>query len=341
MLHAPQHDEQEGRAREEGEQHHRRHAEDIGDARQRRLRGAQLGAQHQGGQQHDDGDAAIVQRTGECLCAGRTEQRIDPALLEGDRSGQRFGHDDESAAHDEREPPVQPSGARVGASSCSRAIETEQPEMLRGEVVTHEKVIHDGDPDHALVQRHRQHALGSQEQDEAGDDDGQRRQDEARSLRREQGAVGGRRVSEPRRRNAVAEPQGHRQGEEEPVNRAGANVVVSPPQPQDQGGQPQRIQDPDEVPGRAPDPGPRSRKGRGDRLRTTLGLECIRHRSHASAFGRERASIASIATRHHRAYTGTFLSASGIPSTPIPGRQRVFGGPPFVRRLVRRVRGLI
>ena len=54
MLHAPQHDEQEGVAREEGEEHHGRDAEDVGHARQRWALRAQFDAQHQGGQDHDE-----------------------------------------------------------------------------------------------------------------------------------------------------------------------------------------------------------------------------------------------------------------------------------------------
>ena len=192
----------------------------------------------------------------------RSQQRVDPAVLEGDRSSQGLCQHDETAAHDEREPPIEPSRDRVRRSSRARAVEAEQPEVLRGKVVTHQQVVQDGEPDHALGQRHRQHALGSQQQGEAGHGDGQRGHDEAQPLRGEQGAVGRGRVGQPGRRDAVAEPQRHREGEEQPVHRAGAHVVMTPRQQKDQGGQPQRIQDPDEVPGRALDPAHGGRRQR-------------------------------------------------------------------------------
>ena len=203
----------------------------------------------------------------------RSQQRVDPAVLEGDRSGQGLGHHDETAAHDEREPPIEPSRGRVRRSSRARAVEAEQPEVLRGKVVTHQQVVQDGEPDHALGQRHRQHALGSQQQGEAGHGDGQRGHDEAQPLRGEQRAVGRGRVGQPGRRDAVAEPQGHREGEEQPVHRAGAHVVMTPRQQKDQRGQPQRIQDPDEVPGRALDP---ARGGRRQRIGPTRRFPDLR-----------------------------------------------------------------
>jgi hypothetical protein len=132
VLHAPQHDEQEGIAREEAEEHHRRDAEDVGRARQRWALRAQFDAQHQRSQDHDEDDAAIAQRARERVQPVRSEQRLDPAVLEGDRSGQGICQHDETAAHDEREPPIEPSRDRVRRSSRARAVEAEQPEVLRG-----------------------------------------------------------------------------------------------------------------------------------------------------------------------------------------------------------------
>ena len=64
-------------------------------------------------------------------------------------------------------------------------------------MVTHQQVVQHGEADHALGQRHRQHALGSQQQAEAGHGDGQGGHYEAEPLRGEQGAVGWGRVGQP------------------------------------------------------------------------------------------------------------------------------------------------
>ena len=173
-------------------------------------------------------DAAIAQRARERVGQAFSQQRVDPAILEGDRSSQGVCKHDEAAAHDEREPAIEPSRDRVRRSSRARAVQAEQSEVLRGEVVTHQQIVEDGEPDHALGQRHRQHALGRQQHGEAGDGDGQRGYYEAQPLRREQGAVGRGRIGQPGRRDAMAEPQRHREGEEQPVDRTGANVVMTP-----------------------------------------------------------------------------------------------------------------
>ena len=126
-------------------------------------------------------------------------------------------------------------------------------------MVTHQQVVQDGEADHALGQWHGKHALGSQQDDEAGHGDGQRGRYEAQPLRGQEGAIGRGRVGQPGRRDAVAEPQGHREDEEQPVHWADAHVVMTLRQQKDQGGQPQRIEDPNEVPGRALDPAHGSR----------------------------------------------------------------------------------
>ena len=46
----------------------------------------------------------------------------------------------------------------------------------------------------------------------------------------EQGAVGRGRVGQPSRRDAVAEPQRHREGKEQPVYWTGAHMVMTPRQ---------------------------------------------------------------------------------------------------------------
>ena len=56
--------------------------------------------------------------------------------------------------------------------------------------------------------------------------------------------------AKPMASNAGTKGEEHREGEEQPVHRAGAHLVVTLRQQKDQRGQPQRIQDPDEIPGR-------------------------------------------------------------------------------------------
>ena len=182
----------------------------------------------------------------------RSWKAIDPA--------RRISQHDETAAHDQREPPIEPSRRRVRRPSCARAVEAEQPEVLRGKVVAHQHVVHDGEPDCALGHGHRQHAFGNEQQREAGHRDCHGGHDEAQPLRREQRAVRrGRVQASQAERDAVTEPQRHDEREEQRVHRARAGVVVTPREQHDHGSQPQRIQDPDEVPCRAPDPA----RGRG------------------------------------------------------------------------------
>jgi hypothetical protein len=179
---------------------------------------------------------------------------VDPELLISRGSGQHVRHEHEHPADTEREQPVQAPRARTRAASGARAIERERAEMLRREVVRHERVVEDRERHDALGPSPRQREVRRKEHGEAQRRNQRGDSEEAHGFGAEQRTVGLRAEREPRAAHAMADPEQRSQPEVEGVERARLRVRPAAREPVGERREPERALNPRDVPSRTAQP---------------------------------------------------------------------------------------